>query len=212
MSISVLKRKSQARNVSGKPNGGFSLNNPRRVDAHANEPSSQTKMRGLGYKGHGGHLGAFPVRPVMSQYINLDPMSGPRESVLSNHAQIETRFMMKTTYPMNVVQATISKTSEEYLFAKRVQATEKEYGCDPSVLPNSGRCDCITGAGTHTKPVRPMPYSMMYTSRIYNKKGIPPKFDKQHYPPPFNVKKACEQPMTLADFLAEEQQKKTDCS
>jgi hypothetical protein len=94
MSLTTLKRKTDGSyNVSGGLHGkgyvnrissgkpAFSLNDPRRVSAHTGDPSIQTRMRGTGYKGHGGHYGSFLINPVRSSYQNnYDPYDISRVS------------------------------------------------------------------------------------------------------------------------------------
>lgn len=92
MSLTTLKRKTDGSyHVSGGKHGkgyvnkissgrpAFSLNDSRRVEAQTGKTSIQTKMRGLGYRGHGGYMGTFPIRPVLSNYQNdYDPYNKPR--------------------------------------------------------------------------------------------------------------------------------------
>ena len=94
MSLTTLKRKTDGsyhvsgglhgkgyvnRISSGRP--AFSLNDPRRVSAHTKDDSIQTRMRGLGYKGHGGNYGSFIINPVQSSYQNqYDPFDKARNS------------------------------------------------------------------------------------------------------------------------------------
>jgi hypothetical protein len=94
MSITTLKRKTDGSyHVSGGLHGkgyvnaissgrrAFSLNDPRRVSAQTGKTSIQTRMRGTGYRGHGGNYGSFPINPVRSSYQNnYDPFDVARVS------------------------------------------------------------------------------------------------------------------------------------
>lgn len=143
MSITTLKRKSDAkRNISGKQ-GGFSLNNSRRVEAHSGEAKTQTSMRGTGYVGHGGTYGAFPIRPVMSQYCNsYDPYNVPRPSVKTNNAMLRQR--LRDCDP--IVKTKPAIDSSEYIkFLK--QKTIKNDCADEA----SGKCIIGEKSGTYVK-------------------------------------------------------------
>lgn len=187
MSIVAMKRKSQAtKNLSGKSNGGFSLNNPRRVDAHSGETSLQTRMRGLGYVGHGGKNGAYPIRPVMSQYSNTyDPYIGPRASVKSNTARLSE--LTRCCDP--VVQQTSALDGETYISNLKIKTTKPDV-CNGLVDAHSGKAatnpDCTSQTCkrqlTYVMPQQ-IDYDTYYKTIYLNKRGIPLAPGKEHYPP-----------------------------
>lgn len=184
MSITTMKRKSEAsRNLSGKSNGGFSLNNPRRVDAHSGENSIQTRMRGLGYIGHGGKNGKYPIRPIKSQYVNdYDPFTGPRASVKNNAGMLSG--IMRCCKP--VVQQTSALDAQTYIRNLKL-ALSKPGVCNGSINDNSGKgaCNCdkkILEESTYVKPKK-MDYNTYYNTVFLNKKGLPLPPEKEHYPP-----------------------------
>lgn len=92
MSITTLKRKTDGQyHLSGGKHGMgfrnvishgiFSLNDPRRVEAHTGEPSLQTRMRGTGYRGHGTANSLTMGTVVRSSYQNMyDPFDKARVS------------------------------------------------------------------------------------------------------------------------------------
>ncbi len=187
MSIVAMKRKSQAtKNLSGKSNGGFSLNNPRRVDAHHGDTSIQTRMRGLGYVGHGGKNGAFPIRPVLSSYSNTyDPYTGPRESVKNNKGRVSD--LLRCCDP--VVQQTSALDGETYISNLKIKTTKPDV-CDGLVNSKSGTAVdtdaystkmCLKQAN-YVKPPQ-MDYDVYYKTVYLNKRGIPLAPGKEHYPP-----------------------------
>lgn len=187
MSIVAMKRKSQAtKNLSGKSNGGFSLNNPRRVDAHTGETSLQTRMRGLGYIGHGGKNGQYPIRPVMSQYSNTyDPYTGPRASVKNNAGRISD--LTRCCDP--IVQQTSALDGETYITNLKIKTTKPDV-CNGLVDAHSGKAatstDCTSQICkkqlTYVMPP-PMDYDTYYKTIYLNKRGIPLAPEKEHYPP-----------------------------
>jgi hypothetical protein len=194
MSIVALKRKTRAQsNQSGKSNGGFSLNNPRRVDAHSGEQRTQTSMRGLGYKGNGGCCGKFPINLVKSQYINVDPYNKPRKSTMNTQGMISTSYKwVNRPYPYSTVQQAITNISgyEEYYKQRKISLAEKEKLCN-GVVENSGSCDSCTGkrTGTFVKDLQ-NDYNRYYNSgRFFYKKGLPLAPEKEHYPPPVSNSK-----------------------
>ena len=180
MSITTMKRKSDAsRNISGKSNGGFSLNNPRRVDAHHGVVSTQTKMRGLGYKGHGGKLGTFPINPIKSQYSNTyDPYVGPRPSVKNTAGMLSE--LLRCCDP--VVQQTSAWDGETYVAYLKMTATKPDV-CDETYLEQSGSCSSTNCKQyNYVKPPQ-MDYDTYYKSVFLNKNGIPLAAGSEHYPP-----------------------------
>jgi hypothetical protein len=194
MSIVALKRKTKAQsNLSGKSNGGFSLNNPRRVDAHSGEQRTQTAMRGLGYKGHGSCCGKFPINLVKSQYINVDPYNTPRKSTMNTRGLIDTKYKwINRPYPYSTVQQCITNTDgyEQYYKQLKLSLADKKKLCDGTTEP-SGSCNSCTNkkTGTFVKDLQ-NDYNHYYNSgRFFYKKGLPLSPEKEHYPPPVSNSK-----------------------
>lgn len=187
MSIVALKRKSEAsRNISGKSNGGFSLNNPRRVDSHSRDISIQTRMRGLGYIGHGGKNGYYPIQIVKSQYSNTyDPYTGPRASVKNNSGMLSSR--LRCCIP--VVQQTSALDAETYISNLKI-TTSKPDVCNGLVNAHSGTATTSTDCTSqickkqfnYVMPPK-MDYDTYYKTVFLNKNGIPLAPGKEHYPP-----------------------------
>jgi hypothetical protein len=192
MSIIALKRKTQAQsNLSGK-NGGFSLNNPRRIDAHTGEEKTQTSMRGLGYKGHGGCCGNFPIVLVKSQYVNCDPFVGPRKSTLNTHGMISEKYKwINRPYPYSTFQPIITDNNgyEEYNNQLKLSLLEKQKLCQGVTDASGGICNpCSQNkkTGTFVKDLQ-NDYNHYYNSgRYFYRKGLPLPPEKQHYPPPIS--------------------------
>ncbi len=192
MSIVALKRKTQSQsNLSGKSNGGFSLNNPRRVDSHSGEQRTQTAMRGLGYKGHGGCCGKFPINLVKSQYINVDPYNKPRKSTVNTRGLIDTKYKwINRPYPYSTVQQCITNVNgyEQYYKELKLSLAEKQKLCNGTTTDNGGSCNTCTNnkSGTFVKDLQ-NDYNRYYNSgRFFYKKGLPLSPEKEHYPPPLS--------------------------
>jgi hypothetical protein len=221
MSIVTLKRKTEAKRSMSSGPGGFSLNNPRRVEAHTHEPATQTKMRGLGYKGYGGHHGRFVLNPVASQFVNFDPMTGPRESVKTNHGQLQLSYFFKTTYPYNVVQSTYQTFDyAQYLARLNANTTSADMKCSGTQLTvdtSTGTCSCdANGPASNYVKIEPMDYQRYYATHFLNKSGIPLTFERQHFPPPMSSHQGdsfvCGVKFDYATWLAKQLQKKTACN
>ena len=130
MSLIVLKRKASTKynSLSSRGNVGFSLNNPRRVDSHANQTQTQTPMKGNVPRGHGTCCGKYPVVINKSQYNNYDahvreyngPKSNTGISVKNNQSSISTRHKwMKRGYPYTSVKNMNHLDNELYLMQKK---------------------------------------------------------------------------------------------
>jgi hypothetical protein len=208
MSIVAMKRKSEAsRNLSGKSNGGFSLNNPRRVDAHSGETSIQTRMRGLGYIGHGGKNGKFPIRPVLSQYSNTyDPYTGPRASVKNNSGMLSER--LRCCDP--VVQQTSALDGETYI-RNLVTKTVKPDTCNNLVNEHSGTAvtntestNALCKKQMNYVMAPQMDYDTYYRTAFLNKNGLPLPPGKEHYPPMISRNRTACGSGSIAGFTYEE--------
>lgn len=187
MSIIAMKRKSEAtKNLSGKSKGGFSLNNPRRVDAHHNDTSIQTRMKGLGYVGHGGKNGKYPIRPVLSQYSNTyDPYTGPRESVKNTAGRLSD--LLRCCVP--IVQQTSAIDADTYIRMLRATTTKPDV-CNGTLDSKGGNkitttdCTSKTWEKTHNYVMpKQLDYDTYYKSIYLNKRGLPLPPEKEHYPP-----------------------------
>jgi hypothetical protein len=192
MSIVALKRKSQAQsNQSGKSNGGFSLNNPRRVDSHSGEQRTQTAMRGLGYKGNGGCCGKYPINIVNSQYINVDPYNTPRKSTMNTQGMITTSYKwINRPYPYSTYQQVVGNRGYEIYQSELKQSLkEKQDLCNGDTQINGSCNNSCSGnkrTGTFVKDLQ-NDYDHYYNSgRLFYRKGLPLPPSKEHYPPPIN--------------------------
>ncbi len=192
MSIIALKRKTYAQQNLSSKNGGFSLNNPRRVDSHSGEQKTQTSMRGLGYKGNGGCCGKFPINLVKSQYINIDPFEGPRKSTMNTKGMMDTKYKwINRPYPYSTYQQVVGNRGYEiYQNELKLSLKEKQNLCN-GVQEISGTCNSGCNGdnkktGTFVKDLQ-NDYNRYYNSgRFFYKKGLPLSPEKQHYPPPIN--------------------------
>lgn len=212
MSLTTLKRKTDGSyHVSGGKHGmgyvnkissgrpAFSLNDPRRVEAQHGKTSIQTKMRGLGYKGHGGaNQGTFPIRPVLSNYKNdYDPFKTARRGKPNIIPECP---VVQQVYPLSYGV----KYQEEN--AKLIQ---KE-SCNP--LVKSGTCGSAVNFPNHLgKKSTQHCYQtstfvgkprMDYDQYIQKKKA-PLTGAKSHYPPMVS-NRACgyKSNFTYAEFIS----------
>jgi hypothetical protein len=184
MSLTTLKRKTDGsyhvsgglhgkgyvnRISSGRP--AFSLNDPRRVSAHTKDESIQTRMRGLGYKGHGGNYGSFIINPVQSSYQNqYDPFDKARNS------------RPKPVPACPVVQQMTPLDSETYAELVNAKVILKET-CENSPA-KSGKClNRYYGTFVQKKPLDYAQY--------LQKKHTPLPRGKEHYPPMVSRNSTC---------------------
>jgi len=182
MSITTLKRKTdgQYRLSGGKhgmgfrnviSHGIFSLNDPRRVEAHTGEPSLQTRMRGAGVRGHGTKGGMGTI--VRSSYQNdYDPYDRARVSrpkpvpacpvVQAGRVTVEEKAQdmayqeMKKELCSEAEVGVCQKTCTEY-----AHSTQSKLSKQPNIVKKM----------THS-------YQDVLTKR---KRPLPP--GKEHYPP-----------------------------
>jgi len=185
---------------SGRP--AFSLNDSRRVEAQHGKTSIQTKMRGTGYRGHGGYMGTFPIRPVLSNYQNnYDPFNQPR------------RGKPVIVPPCPVVQQVNPLHYEVKYQEEDAKLIQKEL-CEPFV--KSGTC----GSNSSNKNSSDKNFSDKKSTHCYQTSTFvgKPKLDydqyiqkkkapltglKSHYPPMVS-NKACGygSKFTYADFIS----------
>jgi len=191
MSITTLKRKTDGSyHVSGGKHGqgyvnkissgrdAFSLNDSRRVGAHSGDASIQTRMRGTGYRGHGGCCGKFNINPVRSSYQNAyDPFGKPR---VGKPKQVPECPVVQ---PLNQVDFE-SKYQEKIAISMKkdlCDPTSKASGtCSGTNFPNHlGRKSATSCYQVATFVKRP---KMDYSTYLRQKKNpLPP--EQSHYPP-----------------------------
>jgi hypothetical protein len=178
MSITTLKRKTDGQyHVKGGQHGHgfrnvisrkpFSLNDPRRVDAHTGEPSVQSRMRGTAFRGYGTKNG-YMVKPIFSSYQNAyDPYNVPRVS----------RPLPKPSCP--VVQ-NLDPISYAVQYSQATEAIMKKEACAPKVEPVCQKTCNGSSLSTNSNIVKKLTHSYQdVLSR--RKKPLPP--GQEHFPP-----------------------------
>ena len=198
MSLSVLKRKSQTKygKLSSRGNVGFSINNPRRVDSHANQHQTQTPMKGLAPRGHGSCCGKFPVNIIQSQYVNYDfherqyigDKSNQGISVKNHTGSMAIRHKwLKRGYPHTVVKDVHPMTYDTYLKQKASQSASKNTG-EEAISQDTceGNPGCKKPASNIVKRVDTMDQSEYLMTKFQTKNCLPTPQSKQHYPKPRN--------------------------
>jgi hypothetical protein len=177
-----MKRKASTLKLSNQKNPlsiGFSLNNPRRVDAHTGQPQTQTLFRGTGARGVG-----IPGTQVInkSQYICADLFDVPHPSVKNTRGYLSTKNKwLNRTYPYSVVKNTSPPSYDIYLHKIKGELAKK------SEIVDSGTCVCPqttkSNVGNYHKDILKMNYTIYYQSNIFKKECIPLPPSKAHYPP-----------------------------
>lgn len=184
MSLTTLKRKTDGSyHVSGGLHGkgyinrisssrpAFSLNDPRRVSAHSGEPSIQTRMRGTGYRGHGGHYGSFTINPVRSSYQNnYDPFHVARVS------------RPKPVCECPVVQQVNPLDPESQIQQLNASLLKKEI-CEKNPKKSGNCVPKSYGTFVHSK-------QMNYDQYLKTKHAPLPR-GKEHYPPMVSRNSTC---------------------
>lgn len=175
MSITTLKRKTDGqyhvnggtfrsgaigyRNVISR--GIFSLNDSRRVEAQHGKESIQTRMRGTGYRGHGGHGGKFIINPIRSSYQNMyDPF---------NAARVSRPKIVPACPVVQQVRPDDYKTKYAAIEEAAVQKELQETLCSAKTTQTT--CPNVTKKLTHS-----------YGDFLSKKKKALTR-DKEHYPP-----------------------------
>tara|TARA_B100001059_G_C17645308_1_gene481515 strand:+ start:86 stop:745 length:660 start_codon:yes stop_codon:yes gene_type:complete len=196
MSLSVLKRKagtkygklSSQKNKGTFGNVGFSINNPRRVESHKNQPQIQTPMKGNVARGHGSKTGVpYPKNMNLSQYVNYDSFernfnngSNQGISVKNNAGSISTQFKwIKRGYPHTVVKNTRHLDYDMYLKQLRDQSASHNN--------EKNKQDCICNNKAHlnyVKDVNTPSYQEYLSTSFLNKHCLPPPLSKQSMPLP----------------------------
>jgi len=197
MSDVALKRKAATLKLSNQKNPlnlGFSLNNPRRVDGHTNQPQTQTPFRGNAPRGHGGSGGTIQ----QSQYICADSFTIPHKSVMNTRGMLSTRYRcMSSPYPNSIVKKCEPPSYELYLNKLKGDTAKNS-----TSATNNGSCPTNKKIGNYHKDVLKMNYGIYYNSSIFKKNCIPLPASKAHYPPQ-NVRpvSACISQLSLEQFL-----------
>ena len=157
---------------SGRP--AFSLNDSRRVEAQHGKTSIQTKMRGTGFRGHGGHLGTFPIRPVLSNYQNnYDPFNKPRRG---NPVIVPECPVVQQVNPLHY----------EVKYQEQDAALIQKELCKPFV--KSGTCGIPNHLGKKSIQNCYQPSTFVGKPKLdydqyIQKKKAPLTGEKKHYPP-----------------------------
>jgi hypothetical protein len=187
MSLTTLKRKTDGSyHVSGGKHGkgyvnkissgrpAFSLNDSRRVESQTKNTGFETRMRGTGYRGHGGWLGTFNINPVRGSCQNqYDPFGKPRVG-------------RPNVIPSCPVVQQMTQMDFESKYQEMIAIEIKKDLCDPT-SKYSGTCSTNLPENTSDKKCyqistfikRP---KMDYSQYLQRKKTpLPP--EQSHYPP-----------------------------
>ncbi len=152
---------------SGRP--AFTLNDSRRVGAQTGNPSIQTRMKGTGYRGHGGNCGTFVINPIRSNYSNdYDPHD--------KHS-----FSRPKPVPAcPVVQQMTPMDAETYGHILNAKIVSKDI-CDKPPDKSGSRTNCAKPSnanyGTFVHKT-----SIDYEQYL-KRKHLPLPRGKEHYPP-----------------------------
>ena len=202
MSITTLKRKTNAKYGNHSTKNGFSLNNSRRVDAHTNQEQTQTPFLGVDSKGHGGYFGEYKQTINQSQYNNThDPFNQPKPTTLSNHALLSKKLRpLNSGYPNNVVQPTKENDYETYIQSKVAELNHTTQSSGTCTI--SGTC---TSTGNYQKTIGPMDYATYISTRLKKNKCLAPP--KLTYPPRVqrNNVMGCYKNMTYDEYIEQQQ-------
>lgn len=195
MSLVVLKRKANTKysKISSK-SGYFSLNNPRRVESHANQNQTQTPMKGNVPRGHGTCCGRYPVVMNKSQYNNYDyhtrefkgSKSNPGISVKNNLGSISTRNKwMKSTYPDYVVKQMGPTTYSQYYDTINGQHASIDTNVASGICNGNQHCrkENITNI---VKTTTVMDHSEYLKTKLLKKNCLPPPNTKRPIPTPMD--------------------------
>jgi hypothetical protein len=191
MSLTTLKRKTDGsyhvngglqgqgyvnKISSGRP--AFSLNDSRRVEGQTGRQDITTRMRGTGYRGHGGYMGTFTINPILARNKNdYDPFGKPR------------RGKPVIIAPCPVVQQ-VNPLHYDILYQEQDATLIKKELCSPEIKsgtctnavnfpPNLGRRSSQNSYQVSNFVKRPQ---MDYSQYIQKKKAPLAGKDK-HYPP-----------------------------
>ena len=202
-----MKRKAATLKLSNQKNPlgiGFSLNNPRRVDAHTGQPQTQTPFRGTGAVGHGGPNTRSTI--TRSQYVSVEAFDIPHVSVKNTRGYLSTKNKwLNRGYPHTVVKD--CRPLDNQARMDKMKGTVAKQ----STAINSGNCLCPTKKtiGNYQKDILNMNYNIYYKSNIFKRECIPLPASKAHYPPQNVVPiSACTPQISLEEFIEDQ---KTKC-
>ena len=191
MSITTLKRKTDGSyHVSGGKHGkgyvnkissgrpAVTLNDPRRVESQTKYTSFETKMRGTGYKGHGGCCGKFPINPIRGSGQNTyDPYD-------------KARVGKPNVVPACPVWQAMTQSDYESEYQERKAVAINKDLCDPTSKSN-GTCSGSNfpnhlgrkSANNCYQIATFVKRQQMDYSQYLARKKIPLPPDQTHYPP-----------------------------
>jgi hypothetical protein len=149
-----MKRKASTLRLSNQKNSlrtGFSLNNPRRVDAHTGQTQTQTPFRGAGAVGHGGPNTRSTI--TQSQYICADAFDIPHVSVKNTRGYLSTKNKwLNRGYPYTVVKDCTPLDTQA-----RLDKIKGDIAKHSTADKNSGNSNCLCpknkGVGNYQKDV-----------------------------------------------------------
>jgi hypothetical protein len=137
-------------------------------------------MRGTGFRGHGGHLGKFPIVPILSNNQNLyDPFGKPRRG---KPVIVPECPVVQQTTPVSF-QIQYDETDNLIIKKDLCDATSKNSGhCGQSGTNSGANSGANTGAnckqtGTYVKRKQ-----LDYSQYLYKLKK-PLTGEQSHYPP-----------------------------
>lgn len=197
MSIATLKKKAAVKygKLSSKRPGGFSLNNPRRVESKSGRGrvQTQTPMKGPVPRGHGSCCGKYPVRINKTQYVNYDPFvrdfSNPDSntgiSVKGYSGGMSDRLRCtKGPYPNHV-----TKDMNQTDYETRLQRLSSLHSTQ-TVNKSYGQSDCVGNCDkriiTVVKDVNTLSSSEYLRTQYMNKNCLPTVFEKAPQPVPIS--------------------------
>ena len=193
MSIATLKKKTYSNNYKNHSGvGGFSLNSSRRVESHSGETSTQTMMKGTGYKSAGMH---GPSIITKSQYVNYDIPGVPRPTNKNNKALLAHKMRwLNGGYPNNVVKSKENIDYETYMSKLHVFKERSD------AIPRSICLDKIATA----KDTSVQPYEIYQKTKLFERNCLPLQGKDKHYPPFLqcnSADSACTGTLTYEEFL-----------
>lgn len=193
MSIATLKKKTQSANYKNHSNNttGFSLNSARRIDSHKGQQSSQSMMRGTGYKSAGIN---GPIIPILSQYVNYDIEGVPRPTNMNTRGFLSHKLKwLSGGYPKNVVKSNEKMDYETYM-AKLHKFRERES------IPRS----CCLDKVAVSKYLGPSSYEIYNKTTLLERNCLPLQTKDLPYPPTIQSSAgclACNKTPTYEEFL-----------
>jgi len=163
MSLATFKRKSviiSGTNISGKPDGGFSLNGRYRNKGGVGRSSSQmtpsgTPMRGIYGIGYGGSGGQYRKQRL----YNVNDASGvgstsiyPYPSVLSTYGMLQKRYICCPDIVKNVYTGNLTDNASQGLYIRNIESANI---CVTDVDKDSSSCASFNCLGVQHKKIYP---------------------------------------------------------